>query len=383
MKHKFLIILIFALFFLFAFFNKAFAIDNPLASPNNKFGVHILFPEEIREAGALVNSNNGDWGYVTIPIQAGDRDLIKWQKFMDEARRLHVIPIVRIATEGDYFNTKVWRKPTDDDVLDFANFLDSLEWPTKNRYVVIFNEVNRSDEWGGEVNPSEYAEILQYAVSFFKSKNQDFFVISGGLDNASPNSLSSMDEYKFMRDMENATPGIFSQIDGMASHAYPNPGFSQPPSVLTSKSIASFKFEKKLADELSQKNLPVFITETGWSKDAVNDSVIASYYNEAFKSVWNDENIVAVTPFLLRGSGPFLQFSLIGNDGQDLAYKTLKKLEKTKGNPKLSESTFTQDKKDQNLLIPTRNFLDAFGRKENDFIKLDTVKTILKWLIKT
>src|SRR3989344_2503379 len=104
----------------------AYAVENPLGVPNNKIGIHILFPEEIDQASSLINTNGGDWGYVTIPIQAIDKNLLKWQAFMDRAKTLHVIPIIRLATEGDYFNTKVWRKPTGEDVLDFANFLSSL-----------------------------------------------------------------------------------------------------------------------------------------------------------------------------------------------------------------------------------------------------------------
>ena len=166
---------------------NAYAIEDPLSIPNNKFGVHILFTTELSDASRLFNSNGGDWGYVTIPIQAGDRDLEKWQRFMDDARELHVIPIIRLASENYYFDTKVWRKSHYDDILDFANFLNSLEWPVKNRYIVVFNEVNRSDEWEGNLNPAEYANILGYAVSAFKSLNDDFFIISAGLDNAAPN----------------------------------------------------------------------------------------------------------------------------------------------------------------------------------------------------
>src|SRR5207245_3843448 len=63
----------------------SFAAENPLAVPNNKIGVHILFPNELPDAVKLINSNGGDWGYVTIPIQSGDRDIEKWQHFFDEA----------------------------------------------------------------------------------------------------------------------------------------------------------------------------------------------------------------------------------------------------------------------------------------------------------
>lgn len=380
------LVLFFFILSLFSFKEATYAIVDPLLVPNNKFGVHILFPSELDEARSLVNSSEGDWGYVTIPIQAIDKNLEKWQKFMNDAKRLHIIPIIRIATENYYFNTTTWRKPEETDILDFANFLDSLDWPIKNRYVVIFNEVNRADEWGGDVNPREYGEILQYALNVFKSKNQDFFIISGGLDNAASNLANqSMDEYKFMVQMNSAVPGIFSQIDALGSHSYPNPGFSQPPWVLGPKSINSFKYEKDLAEELSGKNLPIFITETGWSLNMVSESGMAAYYEEAFDSVWTDKNIIAITPFLLKAGGsPFAQFSLINDLGSPtLGYKAIDKIQKIKGNPILNNTYIKIDMENsQKNLIPTKTFLDDLSSKNNNLIRLETVKTILKWFIK-
>ena len=106
-----------ALFFSLFLAYPVQASENPLDHPNNKFGVHILFPSELPDAAKLVNSNGGDWGYVTIPIQAGDKDVTKWQDFLDQCGKLHIIPIIRLATEGDYFNTAVWRKPSPLDIL--------------------------------------------------------------------------------------------------------------------------------------------------------------------------------------------------------------------------------------------------------------------------
>ena len=137
MKKKLLIFILFLTFFMVAF--PAAASYNPASRANNKFGIHILFTTEVEKAAKLVNSSGGDWGYITIPIQYNDRDIEKWQKFMDECARHHIIPIVRVATDPYYANTGVWRKPNDFDVVDFANFLDSLSWPTKNRYVFLFN----------------------------------------------------------------------------------------------------------------------------------------------------------------------------------------------------------------------------------------------------
>ncbi|MBI4084792.1 MAG: hypothetical protein HY431_02700 [Candidatus Levybacteria bacterium] len=335
---KISIFLLLSIGFLSFLTTKVSAVYDPLSLPNNKFGIHILFDIELQKASQLVNSTGGEWGYVLIPIQAGDKDLVKWQKFMDECKKYKLIPIIRLATEGDYFNTKVWRKPKEEDVLDFANFLHSLSWPVKNRYIIVFNEVNRSDEWGGDLSPSEYGSILSYAVSVFKSKSDEFFIISAGLDNAAPSNGLYMNEYEYMRMMHYSLPGIFNQIDGLASHSYPNPAFSQPPSSNTPQSAASFRYERDLAQSLSNKALPVFITETGWT-DSIGDEKRAEYYKEAFESLWSDPGIVAVTPFLLRaGGGPFKQFAFLqGDDSPTKQHDMIEKLQKTKGRPILEE----------------------------------------------
>ncbi len=324
--------------FIFIFTGNAHAIYDPISLPNNKVGIHILFPTELDKAKELVNSNGGDWGYVTIPIQSGDKDLRKWQEFMDNCKKLHLIPLVRLATHGDYFETTTWKKPQDDDIVDFANFLNSLDWPTKNRYIIVYNEVNRADEWQGQANPSEYARLLSYAVTVFKSKNPDFFIISSGMDNASITGNGTYNQFDFFSFMNGEVPGIFNQIDGISSHSYPNPGFSQPPNVLTPRSISSYQYELAEIANYSNKKLPVFITETGWSQDAVSKDEAGKYLVQAFNEVWNDPQVVAVTPFLLNaGGGPFQQFSFTTpSHEKNEVFKAVESLPKLQGSPKLS-----------------------------------------------
>lgn len=345
---------------------QALAVVDPLSVPNNRVGIHILFPEELKDAAKLVNSNGGDWGYVIIPIQAGDKNLEKWQTFMNEARNLHIVPIIRLASEGDYFNTKVWRKPTETDVLDFVNFLDSLTWPTKNRYIVVFNEPNRGDEWSGVPNPAEYARLLSYAVTTFKSKNQDFFIITAGLDNASVNGGVSINSYDFLRAMNASIPGIFYQVDAVASHSYPNPAFAKSAVVQDEMSIATFKFEKSLIQSITSKDLPVFITETGWSKEKVSDFLMETYWKLAWTSIWQDEKVVAVTPFIFKAhAGPFIPFSFINVDGtKSTPYKVIEELVKTKGEPALSDSKVLGTKLTPEEHLPSRTF-----EEENDSLE--------------
>lgn len=329
--------LFFCLIFLLSV-RPTYASEDPFAVANNKIGIHILDPSELPQAAQLVNSNGGDWGYVTIPIQSGDENLTKWQNFMDECKKYHVIPIIRLATQDDYFNTQVWRTPNDYDIMDFANFLNSLDWPTTNRYIIVYNEVNRADEWGGNVDPASYAQLLSFAVTIFKTFSQNFFIISAGLDNAAPDQGTTyIDEYTFMREMNQAVPGIFNQVDGMASHSYPNPGFSQAPDPTSQMGVGSFIHERQLIKSMSSKNLPVFITETGWSAQSVPASTIVQYYDQTFKTIWNDPDIVAITPFLLNaGAGPFAQFSfLTASGGQTPQYQYFYNMTKIKGLPSI------------------------------------------------
>ncbi len=371
-------------FFLFAYMSPALAVENPHKNPNNKIGIHILFDHELEKAVELVNSNGGKWGYVTIPIQNNDRDLIKWQLFMTRAKKLQVIPIIRLATEGDYFNTNVWKKPTPEDVVDFANFLDSLNWPTKNRYVIIYNETNRADEWGGQVNPEEYASLLSFSVNVFKSKSNDFFIIGGGLDNAAPDDYPQyMDQYTYLKRMQEAVPGIFNQIDGFASHSYPNPGFMQPPNILTKRSIASYIFERDLIREFrNDKDIPIFITETGWSAPHITDQMKAQYYQEAFASTWSDPGIVAVTPFLLHaGDGPFTGFSFIDSKGNATAQmQAIIKMPKVAGKPGLSPYVLGIDKQ-MIAEYPSRDFRNSFNSDSTLSISIFAQDTF-KWVMK-
>lgn len=367
---------------------KAFAVENPLHVNNNKVGIHILFDHELKDASLLVNSNKGDWGYAIVVIQAGDKDLNKWQKFMDEAKRYHVIPIIRLATEGDFFNTKVWRKPNDKDIVDFANFLDSLDWPVKNRYVSVFNEVNRGDEWGGSANPAEYAQLLSFAVSVFKSKSPDFFIITAGLDNAAPNQPDLyINEYNYMRQMNTEVPGIFNQVDGLASHSYPNPGFSMPPSFDSPTGIDSFKYERALSISLGSKDLPIFITETGWSTEAIPDNIAANYYKEALSTVWSDPGIVAVTPFLLQGSGsPFQKFSLLGsNNSFTQQYTSIKSYPKIKGSPTMPNKVLSAESSSlpgSEIKQPTIRDFSNVNISELKIAPSKQLKSAFKWLLK-
>jgi len=360
--------------------SSSFAVYDPLSVPNNKFGIHILFPEEIGEAAHLVNSNGGEWGYVTIPVRASDKNLEKWQKFMDDAARLKIIPIVRIATEGDYFIEGSWEIPSKYYIIDFANFLNSLEWPTKNRYIIIFNETNRGDEWGWVPDPAEYARILDYSVDIFKQRSDNFFIIMGGLDNASADIYQkSVNQFNYMRQMNKETPGIFAKIDGLSVHAYPNPAFSSHPSYLGVNGIYSFKYQQDLIVETTGKKLPIFITETGWSSETIDLVTQSKYYKQAFSEVWDDENIVAVTPFIFQAEqGPFRQFSFITDNKKNTLFDNYMSFSKPKGKPQEEPKTIQSTAR--SVVLKTKYFTEELKKNVYNILNNNS-KNFFKWLL--
>ena len=341
MFRKFIFASLFLAIFVSVYNKSAYAIYDPLSRPNNFFGIHILFPDELDKAKSLINSSGGDWGYVTIPIQVGDKDIEKWQDFMNRAYNFHIIPILRLATEADYKIKGVWRKPDESDILDFANFLSSIYWPAKNRYILLFNEVNRSDEWGGDTpSASEYANLIDYAVDVFKSKSPDFFLIMAGLDNAAPNEIGKfVNEYDFIRQMAQFKSTLFNRIDGFASHSYPNPNFSDAPSNNKRVGTASYRFEYDLIKNYLSSEKPIFITETGWNSKVLSDETVSTYYEYTFENIWGKDRdkIVAITPFILESqNGQFDTFSFLKNSTFTKFGKTVQSLKKEKGNPEIN-----------------------------------------------
>jgi hypothetical protein len=89
------------------------------------------------------------------------------------------------------------------------------------------------------------------------------------------------------------------------------------------------------------KDLPVYITETGWTSGRLTRETIAEYNRIAFENVWiPDDRVAAVTPFVFDyQSDPFLGFSwkIQGGDGFYPQYYSVQELEKTAGAPEIIE----------------------------------------------
>jgi hypothetical protein len=306
---------------------------------NNIFGIHLAQPDDkaIQDAANLVNSNGGDWGYITLVIQENDLNKSKWQEIFDKLREKHLIPIIRIATQPEGEN---WRRPNQEDISRWVDFLNSLNWVIKNRYVVLFNEPNHATEWGGKVDPQNYAQITLELAKKLKEKNSDFFLMMAALDASAPHSPPQYwDEEIFLKEVfKEIKPDEFNNLfSGLASHSYPNPDFSGSPYDFGRGTIRTYLWEVNLLKSFGIKELPVFITETGWRLGKrLNEQIVANYFNYAFNLWQQDKNIWAVTPFILNyQQPPFLGFSWQRQNADDfyLYYYAVQQLPKTKGEP--------------------------------------------------
>lgn len=337
----FKILSIFLLFSQFVLPLNIFAAD--LSVPNNKYGIHLAQPsdEDMKKAADLVNSNGGKWGYVTLVIQENDRDKNKWEGIFDKLRELKLIPIIRIATQPEGSN---WKRPKEQDAEEWAKFLNSLSWVVKNRYVILFNEPNHSTEWGGAVDAESFGRVNEAFARKLKETNPDFFVMMGGLDASPPSQPPRYEEAeKYMRAAVSTigTEDFNKYFDGLSSHSYPNPGFIGSPIGSGKGTVRTYIWELDILKSMGVKDLPVFITETGWHGNAMSRDQVASNFKIAYQTIWlPDDRVIAVTPFVLNYQGePFLQFSWLKKDSNEPypEYDMVKSLMKPAGRPEFDE----------------------------------------------
>lgn len=311
------------------------------AQENNKVGISLLQPssEDVLGASTLTNSQNGDWGYVALVIQENDRDVRKWQDLFEQLREKHLIPIIRLATSPQ---GEVWRKPEEKDAKEWVDFLNKLNWVIKKRYIILFNEPNHASEWGGEVDPEGYAKVAYAFAKELKESNKDYIVMPAGMDAAAPSYLPQYEDSGIFikKIFQSPISDLKNYIDAWASHSYPNPGFRGSVWDSGKKSIRGYEYELALLKELGiEKDLPIFITETGWKQGSLSEDTIAENYRIAFEQVWGQDNrIQAVTPFVFKYlSEPFLGFSWKKEGGYSAQYEVVKNLPKKKGQPEQIE----------------------------------------------
>lgn len=288
------------------------------ATNHNIFGLHLTQLSDLGKAEPIINSQGGDWGWVTIVLAKKDLDKTAWQDFFNLCRVKHIQPIIRLATVSQGAS---WARPERSDIDNFANFLNELNWPTKTLPVVLFNEVNHPNEWGGQVDIKGYADIAIYALDKFQQTNPNFLLMGSALDLASPSKGGYKNASDFYRELWLYKSEYFQKIEALSSHSYPNHGFLGLPTDKGKVSVRGYQWEQEYLHSLGVKQTyPVYITETGWpSRELAGKkspfytrATTAKLLAQAFDLWSKDEKIVAVTPFIFNYPyPPFATFSWV------------------------------------------------------------------------
>lgn len=274
-------------------------------------GIHLLSPSEISAARDLLSTKDGGVHYVTVPFTFDDlnhRD--RWQAFLRDAKTANLKPLLRLTTR---FEAGSWVVPTRSDIMKMAKFLSSLDWQTDELPIILFNEPNHAKEWGGRLDPEEYARISEFAIDWFKTEPKKYLLLPAGLDLAAPTGKETLEAFSYWQRALTEVPQLFEKLDGWTSHSYPNPGFVSDPWKTDKRSLRGYQHELTFISRYTSKQLPVYITETGWNNEAFSVKQMQWYYQVAYKNIWNsDPRIKAVTPFLLQGApGTFAPFSFL------------------------------------------------------------------------
>lgn len=356
-----------------------FSIGSGHRKRENKMGVHLLlddgrnvwpvdlWPIHLQYARQGV----GEWGYVTQLVRLDDLDSRRWQIFMDLCTQLHLTPILRLATTFDR-EAGWWNAPPPDEgagaskehtyrsvAARYAAFVAALRWPTNEHYVIVGNEPNHGNEWGGRPDPKAYARFLIDLSQAMHEVDSEVHVLNAGFDPYTPHTGSvpwidgmyNMDEETFLDQMYAAYPEVFDHIDIWASHPYPlgpflegpwhqtyridlindavNSKHVDPPAGIYNRGVNGYQWELFKLSTYGVPALPVMITETGWRHAESSDSAAtdngrplpqaattAQYldlalhgnngrYPDLPEEGWmpwlKDPNVIAITPFAFNG----------------------------------------------------------------------------------
>ncbi len=280
-------------------------------------GVHILSPGDLEYANQVFDQEDleRDWHLLTVPLTLNDVNQLElWQDFFLKAKKYKFIPMVRLSTRVE---NGIWQQPNRRQIVGMFKFLNQLDWPVDQRFVIVFNEVNHAKEWGNEIDPAGYADILEFTAHWAHTESANYKVLPAAMDLAAPNGPETMEAFDYLNLMLKHNPRIFDYVDVWNSHSYPNPSFSSSPVRRTKNSLRGFEHELAYLKNKTGKEFKVIITETGWVMNRTTEPWLSQYYLYAMQHVWTHPQVIGVTPFLLRGApGSFATFSFFDEHNQ-------------------------------------------------------------------
>jgi hypothetical protein len=296
---------------------------NPPATPlslGNKFGMHVIsmLPSENNQliwSKTLIGSGGfikSYWPDITPGTSGPPNEMVQFVNF---AYTNNLIPVVRIdgywadknkCGAGLTFTCEAL-------AAKFKTIVSAL--PRKDGtplWIEVMNENNFDSGWGGHASGAEYGQaLLLIANALHSIGDSRIKVVNGGLadDWGIPTYGAGVKATQFIKDMFNSNPTLKTGnkgrpvIDAWASHPYPG---STPPTTNTHSGAGAetstydwYINELNILSTLGITNLPVLITETGYTAPPFSQDQKASNTVEAMK-YWNsDSRVLGFMPFVM------------------------------------------------------------------------------------
>jgi len=319
----------------------------PGARTESPFGMHTFVQDawsdtayqldrvrELMGPGAFVKQ----LFYRITPATSGPE--ASWVGFVNGCYDRGLVPVIRLA--GTYDGAAGhWVRPVppyDDMAQAFRRVVTGL--PRRDGhllYVEIWNEPNLDLEWGGQADPTEYAQFLVAASAAIRSLGDARIVVmNGGLSPGVAYSAGGGYDWLGFIDGMAAVPGALEAFDVWSSHAYP--GNRPPEQNLHAGNITgyheltvdAFRLELERLALHGRPGVDVLITETGYALGACDFCTIyglpqigeanrADYMVRAYSDWWKSwPELRGVCPFqLLDPNGAWDEWDWIGHQQYD------------------------------------------------------------------
>ena len=200
-----------------------------------------------------------------------------WEKY-DEIVDLAEEYGVRIIARLDH--TPPWARDEGSDyhsppsdVEYFGDFVEKFvsRYSGRVQHIQIWNEPNLSREWGGEIDPAGYFELLQEAYNRAKQADPDVVVLSAPMAMTNERSDRAITEFEYWEALYEL--GAHNYFDVMTATGY---GIDQPPEEDPADDVINLRrieLLRSILQDYDDTNRPIWLTEYGWnaSPDMIPD----------------------------------------------------------------------------------------------------------------
>lgn len=190
----------------------------------------------------------------------------KYDSIINLAEKYGVRVIARLDHTPDWARedeTDFHTPPTN--VETYGRFVEEFvdRYRGRVQHIQIWNEPNLSREWGGEIDPEGYFNLLREASSRARLADPDVVVLSAPMAMTNERSDRAIPEFDYWRQLLEL--GAQDYVDVITATGY---GIDQPPETEPSHDVINLRrieLLRELLDGFGATQVPVWLTEYGWN----------------------------------------------------------------------------------------------------------------------